>query len=157
MLGHGQDSVTMDQWNRFTPDQTIPYMQNEGFDYTRGHTANPGGIKYWEMDRVPIVNGKSIRAGRMSDNYLDEKANTKYAMGGEVPVELEKQEVYQEPDGDMGQVNGPSHAEGGVPMQLPENSFIWSDKLKTRKGTTFADEAARLGRMKAKYEKIIKA
>jgi hypothetical protein len=82
-----------------------------------------------------------------------------YPMGGaisDVPVELEKKEVYRTPGGEMGQVNGPSHAEGGVDVQLPENSFVWSDKLKSSSGRTFADEAAYLGRLKAKYEKVIK-
>ena len=158
------DTVSQAQWNQLTPDQTLQYMQNnKGLDYTKGNTANPGGIKYWEMDRVPITNGKSIRAGRMSDNYWDAKANTKYPFGGNTdpstsmgqPVELEKQEVYQTPQGDMGQVNGPSHAQGGVDVDLPNDSFIWSDRLKTKTGKTFADEAARLGRMRAKYAKIL--
>jgi hypothetical protein len=99
----------------------------------------------------------------MSENYFKEKDNTKYPFGGNTdpstsmgqPVELEKQEVYQTPQGDMGQVNGPSHAQGGVDINLPNDSFIWSDRLKTTTGKTFADEAARLGRMRAKYAKIL--
>jgi hypothetical protein len=158
------DTVSQAQWNQLTPDQTLQYMQNDkGLDYTKGNTANPGGIKYWEMDRIPAVNGKSIRTGKFSQNYWDEKSNTKYPFGGNTdpitsmgqPVELEKQEVYQTPQGDMGQVNGPSHAQGGVDVNLPEDSFIWSDRLKTKTGKTFADEAARLGRMRAKYAKIL--
>jgi hypothetical protein len=74
---------------------------------------------------------------------------------GQTPVELEKQEVYQTPDGQMGQVDGPSHAEGGIDMSLPGGTFVWSDKLKTSSGRTFADEAARLGKLKAKYEKML--
>jgi hypothetical protein len=89
--------------------------------------------------------------------------NTEYPFGGNTdpitsmgqPVELEKQEVWQTPQGDMGQVNGPSHAQGGVDVNLPNDSFIWSDRLKAHTGRTFADEAAYLGRMRSKYAKIL--
>jgi hypothetical protein len=115
-------------------NQTIP---PKGFSFRTNTVGRRGEIKNWSQDTMANVHRHM------------------YDEGGEVPVELEKQEVYQEPDGDMGQVNGPSHEQGGVKMQLPEESFIWSDKLKTAKGTTFADEAAKLAKMKAKYEKIL--
>jgi hypothetical protein len=108
-----------------------------GFDWTINRPGRAGEIKNWSQDTMANVHRHT------------------YDEGGEVPVELEKQEVYQEPNGDMGQVNGPSHEEGGVKMQLPEQSFVWSDKLKSHSGRTFAEEAAKLARMKAKYEKIL--
>lgn len=74
---------------------------------------------------------------------------------GMTPVELEKQEVFQTPDGQMGMVDGPSHEQGGVDMDLPGGTFVWSDKLKSASGRTFAEEAAYLGKLKAKYEKIV--
>jgi hypothetical protein len=120
-------------------DNTNPTIPPKGFSFRTNTVGRKGEIKNWSQDTMANVMRHA------------------YAMGGEVPVELEKQEVFQEPNGEMGQVDGPSHAEGGVPMQLPEESFVWSDKLKTAKGTTFADEAAKLARMKAKYEKILKA
>jgi hypothetical protein len=120
-------------------DNMNPGIPPKGFSFRTNTVGRRGEISNWSQDTMNNVQ------------------RHQYDEGGEVPVELEKQEVFQEPDGDMGQVNGPSHAEGGVSMQLPENSFVWSDKLKTAKGTTFADEAAKLARMKAKYEKILKA
>mgnify|MGYP000087980982 CR=1 FL=1 len=81
------------------------------------------------------------------------------ALGGNVqgltPVELEKDEVYQTPDGNMGQVDAPSHEQGGIDMSLPAETFVWSSTLKDDDGVTFADRAARLGKLKAKYEKIL--
>lgn len=74
---------------------------------------------------------------------------------GMTPVELEKQEVFQTPDGQMGQVDFPSHGQGGGDMSLPAGTFVWSDKLKTASGRTFADEAAYLGKLKSKYERIL--
>lgn len=56
-------------------------------------------------------------------------------------AELEKKEVFQTPNGQVNQVNGPSHANGGVAVNLPEGTKIWSDRLRM-KGKTFAKHAA---------------
>jgi hypothetical protein len=130
---------------------TMGHVPGYDSDSNYGGTNVPG--KGWDYRNVK---GKNEGTNWHRETNMNVRRHT-YDEGGEVPVQLEKQEVFQQPDGQMGQVNGPSHAEGGVNMELPENSFIWSDKLKTAKGTTFADEAGRLGRMKAKYEKILKA
>lgn len=57
-----------------------------------------------------------------------------YQMGGVnngIPnAELENQETYQQPDGTIGNVNGPSHDEGGVDINIPDGTQILSDKLK---------------------------
>jgi hypothetical protein len=130
---------------------TMGHVPGYDSDSNYGGTNVPG--KGWDYRNVK---GKNEGTNWHRETNMNVRRHT-YDEGGEVPVQLEKQEVFQQPDGQMGQVNGPSHAEGGVNMELPENSFIWSDKLKTAKGTTFAEEAGRLGRMKAKYEKILKA
>lgn len=53
-------------------------------------------------------------------------------------AELEKQENVVAPNGEFLQVNGSSHEEGGVPVALPGNSMIFSDRLKLGK-KTFAE------------------
>ena len=84
-------------------------------------------------------------------NYIDnpdyefvsyDKTN-KFSIGGEVPrefanSEIEKQENVVAPNGKFLQVNGSSHEEGGVPVNLPGNSMIFSDRLKLGK-KTFAE------------------
>jgi hypothetical protein len=96
--------------------------------------------------------GQIPNMGDVSEQYEQSQWGT--------PVELEGEEVFQTPQGDMGEVNGPSHAQGGVDMNLPPKTFVWSARLKSRnpqfKGQTFAKVAAKLGRDKAKYEKILK-
>ena len=103
----------------------------------------------------------AIALGQAGQAGITNPYQSTFPYGGQVqgmtPVELEKEEVFQTPDGMMGQVDGPSHAQGGIDMDLPEGTFVWSDKLKTASGKTFADEAAYLGRLKAKYEKILMA
>lgn len=81
----------------------------------------------------------------------------KYEFGGdnENPnAELEKQEVVQTPQGQIDNVNGPSHENGGVPVNIPEGTQILSDKLKmpgTKK--TFAKLGKPLNT--SKEEKVI--
>jgi hypothetical protein len=109
-----------------------------------------------EVSRKNILNSEEAGQKNVYSKYNPVFSFGGIAQGGnQTPVELEKQEVYETPEGQMGQVNGPSHSEGGVDMSLPAGSFVWSDKLKTPNGNTFADEAARLGKMRSKYEKIL--
>lgn len=168
------DTLSMQQFNALPPTlvDRSRYLPNSNWKIEQGKqgsTMNKGYLKYYQNN--PIDMGTDITVGgqpvfkQPSQIEVQKQfpTHSMYPMGGQIndnlevqPVELEKQEVYQTPSGQMGQVNGPSHAEGGIDMALPENSFVWSDKLKARTGRTFADEAARLGRMKAKYEKILK-
>lgn len=70
----------------------------------------------------------------------------KYALGGNTPqpnIEAEGGEVIQTPDGQSFNINGPSHEQGGVPMNAPGGSLIFSDRIgfKDSKGNykTLAD------------------
>lgn len=72
--------------------------------------------------------------GVKNDQYM-------YAHGGvsQAPnAEIEKQENVVAPNGGFLQANGPSHEGGGVPVALPGNSMIFSDRLKLGK-KTFAE------------------
>lgn len=46
-----------------------------------------------------------------------------------VPVEVEGGEVAQLPNGQMGQFQGPTHENGGIPANLPQGTKIYSDRL----------------------------
>lgn len=57
-----------------------------------------------------------------------------YAQGGihsGMPnAEIEREELMRFPNGDTHQVNGPSHESGGVPVNIPDGTQIFSDRLK---------------------------
>ena len=57
-----------------------------------------------------------------------------YAQGGihsGMPnAEVEKQEVMRMPDGSTTQVDGPTHESGGIPVNIPDGTQIFSDRLK---------------------------
>lgn len=100
------------------------------------------------------------RAQNSQQGYNPYAATLPY--GGMVPgmnpnVELEKQETFQTPGGGVGQVDGPSHAQGGVEMNLEPGTRVWSDKLKDpTTGKTFAELSAPIMKKIAKYEKMLK-
>lgn len=68
---------------------------------------------------------------------------THYPDGG-ANAEIEKQEMFRTPDGETVQVDGKSHEQGGIPVNIPAGTEIFSDRLKmpgTKK--TFAKLAAK--------------
>lgn len=75
------DSLDLNQWLKMKPEDTLGYIDpNKGFDYTVGNTANPGGIKYWNIVSVPNTN----RFTHDSSPYYKAKKNTKYSTGGSI-------------------------------------------------------------------------
>lgn len=88
---------------------------------------------------------KFIKMGQQAIGQFNPQEQQVMAYGGYnrmSPAQLEKQEVFQTPNGQVGQVNGPTHAGGGVNMMMPENTRIFSDRLKTSRGKTYAEEAS---------------
>jgi len=83
-----------------------------------------------------------------------------YAMGG-MPgginsqmAEVEKQEVMKTPSGQTMIADAPSHSNGGLQLPLPAGTQITSDRLvNPNTGNTFANDQAKLERMKNKIEK----
>lgn len=59
-------------------------------------------------------------------------------------TEVEKQEVMRAPDGSTMEVDGASHENGGVPVNIPNLTQIYSDRLKDKEsGKTFAELASK--------------
>ena len=70
--GRLDKDMTVGQWNSLKPEETTKYLSpDNGFDYTIGNSANPGGYKYWTRDMIP---GRAAN----SDIYYSAKKATKY-------------------------------------------------------------------------------
>ena len=113
-----------------------------------------------DMEKDKLTARNKFFASQMQDRSPNMSFAPTFPMGGYVGgpnVELEKEEVFQEPSGDMGKVNAPLHNQGGVEINLPNGTRIFSDdiKLKTSEGKTFADRANEIKRQMSKYEKIL--
>lgn len=68
-------------------------------------------------------------------------------------AELELEETFQTPDGTVGRVDGPSHDNGGIEVNLPEGTKIFSDRLKYKNGRTYAQITKPITTKIAKLEK----
>jgi len=60
-----------------------------------------------------------------------------FAFGGKVPVEVDGGEVAETPNGELMEFQGPDHEQGGVDVNLPEGTDIYSKRLRV-KGKTLA-------------------
>ena len=93
---------------------------------------------------INTSNNMMFAVGGMVLDYDDPNAN----------AELELQETFQMPNGQVGNVDGPSHENGGIAVDLPEGTRIWSDKLKYG-GKTFAKHTKPITSKIARLEKEI--
>ena len=69
------------------------------------------------------------------------RLDKKYATGGSVPnrdIEVEGQEMFELPTGEVGQFRGPSHENGGIDVNVPVGTDIYSKRIKGPDGKTMA-------------------
>lgn len=72
----------------------------------------------------------------------------------QVPIEAEGGEVIEGPGGKTAEIKGPKHAQGGVPMEVPEGTKVFSQQLKID-GKSMADrKKARESKMKKLQKKV---
>ena len=79
-----------------------------------------------------------------------------YATGGSVGTrssEVEGEEVAELPNGIVGEFKGPSHGEGGIPVDLPIGTDIYSKRIKVN-GETMADRKLIREKQLSKFEKL---
>jgi hypothetical protein len=85
---------------------------------------------------------------------LDMLGGDSYAMGGRVPIEAEGEEVMETPDGEVRQLEGAAHEQGGIDMNVPKGTTIYSDRLSVD-GKTMADRKLNREKRIAKLDKVI--
>jgi hypothetical protein len=74
--------------------------------------------------------------------------------GMKVPVNIEGDEVVETPEGNLFEVEGPSHEEGGINTALPGGTKVYSDRIKI-KGVTMADRKTKRESKKNSLEKLL--
>lgn len=113
---------------------------------------------------ISIAGNAAIKnASNGTDEDGDEKEGSsvqKKAMGTnnvQEDVEVEGGEMYETPQGQVGMFQGPSHEQGGIPLELGKNveegTKVYSDRLKIG-NKTLADRKATRERQIANLEKI---
>lgn len=86
-------------------------------------------------------------------------SNSSFAMGGianKVPINVEGDEIIETPQGQIAELQGPSHAEGGINLDVPQGTEIYSKRLKGPDGKSMADRKKARERQIAKLEKLVK-
>lgn len=96
-----------------------------------------------------------------AQNYNQYNYNSTFAQGGYYAnggyganAELEDNEIFRTPQGDMDKVNGRTHAEGGEQMNLPQNTEILGKNIAPN-GISYKKNGDKLFRQFNKYTKIL--
>ena len=122
-------------------------MMNQGM--SEGQGVSSGGFNWGSLMSQGIQG-----AGAYAN------AQNSFATGGKVgiptPIEAEGEEVIETPNGDVSQLKGPSHSEGGIDMVVPSGSEIFSKKLKGADGKSMAQRKIDREKKEAKVEKLLK-
>ncbi|MGL6106294.1 MAG: hypothetical protein ACRC0V_11210, partial [Fusobacteriaceae bacterium] len=77
-----------------------------------------------------------------------------FAYGGKVPVEVEGNEAAETPNGQLLDFKGPSHNNGGIDVDLPQGTNVFSDRIKI-KGKSMADRKKNRERKTNALSKIL--
>lgn len=118
----------------------------------------------WNFDSAnSILNSNSASNPGIGLKTKDLMANDRYKkfyipnltfdVGGEVPIEAEHGEIVQEPTGEMYELDGATHEEGGIPLEVPGGTEIFSDRLIGADGNTMAQRKKNRENRLAKIQK----
>ena len=100
---------------------------------------------------------RSLREGERERRLTTKNTGAVMANGGEVsnvPVEVEGGEMMETPDGQVAEIEGPTHENGGVKTELPEGTKIYSDRLKVN-GKTMSERKQRREQRLSKIAKLL--
>lgn len=169
-----QESIMMN--NKAQAQATIDTMEDSGLQLMRGigtgfNVAGQLVGKYGSMFASAGAGGDAAPEGAAPEGAapggkmtgMQKLANTKfgkgiqsmvYASGGQVPVEVEGNEMGQLPNGMMLDFQGPSHEQGGIPIDLPTGTKIYSDRVSIDGKTMAQRKASREGKIKKLENKI---
>lgn len=124
-----------------------------------GPKAAVEGLYGKSIDLVK-AGGKSLTR-RKAEKYSKDALSflLPFATGGQVnqqvPVEVEGGEAGELPNGQLLDFNGPSHGQGGIPIDLPEGTEIYSKRIKIE-GESMADRKLKRESVLARYTKKAK-
>ncbi|HPQ78888.1 MAG TPA: hypothetical protein PLG47_00325 [Candidatus Dojkabacteria bacterium] len=162
--------------NKAQAQATIDTMEDSGLQLMRGigtgfNVAGQLVGQYGSMFAGAGAGGDAVPEGATPEGAapggkmtgMQKLANTKfgkgiqsmvYASGGQVPVEVEGNEMGQLPNGMMLDFQGPSHEQGGIPIDLPTGTKIYSDRVSIDGKTMAQRKASRESKIKKLENKI---
>jgi hypothetical protein len=153
-----------------TGSKVTSYQENPGTELAQ-NSINAAKAKE-EAESNPYLTGLQLlgeitmqmgSSAKGSETPLAEKTkaftqiSNFFATGGSVPIEVEGKEVVETPGGQLTKIQGPSHAQGGVDINVPEGTDIYSTRLKGPNGLTMAERKIAREKKISKIEKLLKA
>lgn len=114
---------------------------------SQGEGVSPNGLDW----------GNLLQQGISGLGILGNAQNS-FAMGGKVnmltPINAEGDEVIETPDGMVGILDGPTHANGGIDLAVPGGTEIFSRILTGPDGKTMADRKIKREKNTSKIQKL---
>ena len=135
-------------------DQMLAQANYEG-------ATNPWAIGLNALGQGAMAYGTSMggfgegAAGQAANNLLP--MLSQFKTGGSAKnskINIEGGEVVETPDGQLAQAKGPSHANGGIDVDLPQGGDIYSARVK-KEGESMAKRKIAREKRKAKLEKML--
>lgn len=111
LLGKNEDLKNQQAFNQSIQQRNSKPLYD--YNYRYGRTSS-GGTEY-----QPVIKAE-----------MGAKINKRYASEGMNDVEIEGGEYIQLPNLDTEMAEGPSHANGGIPTNLPNQTRVYSNNLK---------------------------
>ena len=84
------------------------------------------GIETTDNPYMSFKNGGKMKRRYANGGMYEEEVNSEE----DVPVEVEGGEVVEYPNGEIEEVEGNRHEQGGVKTDLPEGTMVYSDRIK---------------------------
>ena len=101
------------------------------------------------IGKTIMSSSSSIAGAGMKSGFLGKKS---MAFGGQ--VEVEGEEVAETPDGQLIEFFGPKHEQGGIDAVLPDDTNVFSDRIKVD-GKTMAERKKARNKRIAKIENLL--
>lgn len=100
--------------------------------------------------------GDLLKTGVNTVSGLAQNQGRTYAAGGTVPVEVEGEEVLETPYGNILELTGNSHEQGGINLDVPAGTEIYSKRVKGSDGKTMAQRKLYREKQLRRLEKLYK-
>ena len=103
-----------------------------------------------------LTRGLGVAAGvlQTAGNIMQSVSSKGFATGGNIPIEVEGEEVAERPDGSIYQYIGLNHEQGGIPVQEPAGTRIYSKRLQ-QEGQSMAQRKIQREARRANAEKYL--
>jgi len=158
MFNYLYEDILTNNLNSYASGGTIKIKPSKKGTFTKAAKSRGMGVQ--EFASKVLANKDNYSSAMVKKaNFARNASKWKHDMGGyvdpqNVPVEVEGEEMYEMPNGQVGEFSGPKHENGGIPIELPEGTKIYSDRL-TINGKTMAERKDKREKNISKLERLL--